>query len=172
MADVEIITTLRSSRDEIERSIVAYEKKLDQARRDLVHVMATLAMFETSGDDRHMASYIDTHRLFARGDMARFVQAELARGEALDTRELSRRLAMSKGLDGGDKVLCRAISYRLVRVLLLQERQGKISTPGKVKGVRVWAARQYGLSAETLTDCKPFATDVVMVGRVGYDPTT
>jgi hypothetical protein len=38
-----------------------------------------------------------------------------------------------EGLDGGDKVF-RAISYRLVRALLLQARRGTISSSGKVRG--------------------------------------
>ena len=138
MADPQVISTLRASRAEIENAIVAYERKLDQARRDLVHLSATLAMYEARGDDRQVASYIDTHRLFARGEMVKLVRAELAKGESLDTRELSRRIAVAKGLDSGDKVLCRAISYRLVRALLLQRRRGELASPGKVKGVRVW----------------------------------
>ena len=137
--DTNLITTLRNKRDAIERTIVAYESKLDQARRDLVHLSATLAMFEASGDDRQVASFLDTHRLLKRGEMIALVRLELSKGEPLDTRELSRRIAVAKGLDGGDKVLSRAISYRLVRALLLQARKGTITTPGKVKGVRCGA---------------------------------
>ena len=53
-----------------------------------------------------------------------FSAAGRAKGEALDTRELARRIAVAKGVDGEDKVLCRAIG--LVRTLLLQAETGTI----------------------------------------------
>ncbi len=45
MAESQTLVVLRNKRDEIERAIVAYEKELAQARRDLAHVNATLRMF-------------------------------------------------------------------------------------------------------------------------------
>ena len=51
-------------------------------------------------------------------------------------RELSRCIAIAKGLEVGDKVLCREIIYRLVRALLLQARRGAIISPGMAKVIR------------------------------------
>ena len=50
----------RRPRDEIERTIANYEMRLAQARADLAHVEATIAIFEAAGD---------IHRLFRRGDL-------------------------------------------------------------------------------------------------------
>jgi len=77
MADPHIITTLRSKRDAIEATILAYQGKLDQARRDLVHVNATLALF-ASDDPGEVRAYTDTSRLFRRGEMVGLCKAALA----------------------------------------------------------------------------------------------
>lgn len=141
MAEPQIVTTLRAKRDQIEQSIRAYEKTLQQARIDLAHVNATLAMFEADGDDRHIASYMDTGRILKKGEIVALCRVELGKDGPLDTRELARRVAIAKGLDGGDKVLVKAIAGRTVRALLIQVRRGTIRTPGKVRGVRVWLAQ-------------------------------
>jgi hypothetical protein len=46
MAEPQIVTTLRSKRDELERIISSYETATIAARRDLMHVNATLELFE------------------------------------------------------------------------------------------------------------------------------
>jgi hypothetical protein len=53
--------TLRNKRDEIARSIDNYEKKLAQARADLAHVDAAIAIFATGEDAsplRHTLTFI------------------------------------------------------------------------------------------------------------------
>jgi hypothetical protein len=44
----------------------------------------------------------------------------------------------AKGLDTGDKVLARAISYRLIHMLRKQRMRGGIVTYGKRKGAWIW----------------------------------
>lgn len=50
MAESTTIATLKRKRDEIARSILAYEKKLDQARADLAHINAAISIFAASGE--------------------------------------------------------------------------------------------------------------------------
>ena len=50
MAEIRTVTTLRSKRAEIISSIAHYEKRIAQARADLSHVNACIALFEVSGD--------------------------------------------------------------------------------------------------------------------------
>ena len=112
-------------------------KTLAQARSDLAHVAATLAMFEADGDDRHVASYMDTGEPFLRkGEVTALLPGRTFLARPLwGARGLAPHIHVTKGLDGGDKVLVRAIAGRTVRALLLQVRRGTISTPGKVRGV-------------------------------------
>jgi hypothetical protein len=49
MAEPQIVNTLRSKRDELERIISSYETATIAARRDLMHVDATLELFERDG---------------------------------------------------------------------------------------------------------------------------
>ena len=49
MADPHVVSTLRRKVAEIERVISAYERKLDQARRDLSAVNAALRLFTRGG---------------------------------------------------------------------------------------------------------------------------
>ena len=137
MAEIRTVTTLRHKRDEIENAIANYEKRLAQARADLSHVNACIAMFEASGERGEMQPYVDMHRIFQRGEPMLLCKAALASGP-MNTRELAQYVMKAKGLDGGDKVLAKAIALRLVYALRQQWRRGLIDGDEKQRGVRVW----------------------------------
>ncbi|WP_442754489.1 hypothetical protein ACNHKD_16065 [Methylocystis sp. JAN1] len=139
MADPQILTTLRRKRDEMEAAIRAYEKKTEALRRDLAHVNATLRMFEINGEHEVFPVHMDLARLFKRGEVFRICQAALeAAPEGLDTRELALAVIRAKGMDEGDAVLRKAINYRIVQAMRMQELRRRVSGAGKRKGVRVW----------------------------------
>ena len=138
MAEIRTVTTLRSKRAEISASIVLYERRVAQARADLAHVTACIAIFEASGDGEELSSYVDTHRMFARGEMIRLCKEALASGPRT-TKELALHVMAAKGLDTGDKVLAHAMAQRMIHALRQQWRRGLLQDGGKVKGARVWA---------------------------------
>ena len=138
MAEPQIVNTLRSKRDDIEAAILAYEKRLEQARRDLAHVNATLALFEATDDAGTVKAYMDTSRLFPRGEIGKLCRTTLAQEGPLDTRELAWRVATAKGLDASDAVLRKALAYRIVQALTLQWKRGVLGSDGVRKGVRMW----------------------------------
>src|SRR5271163_4357408 len=88
MTEIRTVTTLRTKRAEILASISLYEKRLSQARADLAHFTACIAIFEASGDGEELSSYVDTHRMFARGEMIRLCEEALAKGPKT-TKELA-----------------------------------------------------------------------------------
>ena len=137
----QIVSTLRSKRNDIEASIKLYKGKLDQARRDLAHVNATLAIFATS-DPGDMRAYTDTSRLFRRGELWTLCLAALKEHGAQDTRELSKRVAEAKGMDASDPALCKALAYCIVQALTLHWKRGKLGSEGLRKGVRVWTDKE------------------------------
>jgi hypothetical protein len=55
-----------------------------------------------------------------------------------DTRQLALVVMAARGLDTGDKVLAKAVAYRLIHILRLQARGGKIVAVGWQKAARVW----------------------------------
>jgi hypothetical protein len=115
MTEIRTVTTLRSKRADILSSITLYEKRLAQARADLAHVTACIAIFEASGDGEELSSYVDTHRMFARGEMIRLCKEALASGPKT-TKELALHVMAAKGLDTGDKVLAHAMAQRMIHL--------------------------------------------------------
>ena len=96
MADPQILTTLRRKRDEIESVIAAYEAKIEDAKRDLSAVNVTIRLFELNGEPSQFPAYIDTKRLWNRGEIAKVCRAALATEGPRDTRELALRVIRAK----------------------------------------------------------------------------
>lgn len=138
MAESQTLVVLRNKRDEIERAIAAYEKKIEAAKLDLAHVNATLRMFEAPEGRTEFPVYVDTLRLFKRGEIVTICKKALAEEGPLDTRELAVRVIRAKGLDEGDSVLRTSVAYRIVQAMRLQWKRGKVESPEKQGGVRVW----------------------------------
>jgi len=142
MAEIRTVTTSKGKRDEITRAIVNYENKIAQAKVDLAHINAAIRIFEIGEDGpaeggNNIAPYVDIYRMFKRGEMVAICKAALAKGP-MNTRQLSAVLLNAKGLDANDKVLAKAISYRLIHALRIQARTGKIVGMGREKAARVW----------------------------------
>jgi len=106
----------------------------------LAHVTACIAIFEASSPGEDVSSYVDTHRMFARGEMVRLCKEALASGPKT-TKELALHVMASKGLDTGDKVLAHAMAQRMIHALRQQWRRGQLQDGGKISGARVWAIR-------------------------------
>jgi hypothetical protein len=137
MPEIRTVTTLRSKKAEIVASIAQYEKRLAQARADLSHVNACIALFDASGEPSAVQPYVDTHRLFARGELMHLCKEALASGPKT-TKELALHAMAAKGLDTGDKVLAHAMASRMIHALRQQWRRGLLTGEGKVKGARLW----------------------------------
>jgi hypothetical protein len=138
MSDPQIVGTLQRKRDDIERVIAAYEAKIEAAKRDLSHVNATLAMFEAPEGRTQFPVYMDTLRLFKRGEVVTICKAALATEGPLDTRELALRVIRAKQLDDSDAVLRKSIAFRIVQAMTMQANRGKLESLAKRKGVRMW----------------------------------
>ncbi|HXW72638.1 MAG TPA: hypothetical protein VEK34_14630 [Methylocella sp.] len=139
MADLHVVSALRAKRDELNRIIVHYEAVLAAAKRDLINVNATLALFEKDASQSAFLEVISIARMFKRGEIFALCRAALteANGE-LDTRELAIAVMRAKGMNEVDSVLRMAIGFRVVRTMLRQEKHGMVSANGKRRGVRVW----------------------------------
>jgi hypothetical protein len=138
MADSRTAETLRRKRDDITRTIAEYEKRLNQAKADLAHINAAIRIFQHGdAEGKFVAPYVDIYRMFKRGEMVDICRQSLADGP-LNTRQLSQAVLKAKGLDTGDKVLAKAISYRLIHALRIQARTGKLVAMGREKAARVW----------------------------------
>lgn len=137
MAEIRTVTTLTAKRLEVEAAISNYEKRLAQARADLSHINACIAIFEASGEPGEAGAYVDTHRLFARGETMAICREALASGPKT-TKDLALCVMAAKGLDVGDKVMAKAMTARLIHALRMAAKRGKLAIKGKDRGAIVW----------------------------------
>ena len=142
MAEIRTVTTLVRKRDEIRASIRMYEKKLAQAQVDLAHVTGAIRLFQASGRSQDLSRYMDSYRLFKRGEPWAICKAALASGP-LTTKELAMELMKAKGMDLKDAVLQRTLGHRLIHSLRMQEKRKQVSRDGKRHGVSVWRLPAY-----------------------------
>ncbi|MFH6781498.1 MULTISPECIES: hypothetical protein [Methylobacterium] len=140
MALPQIVTTLRTKRDEIEAHIAELRRQLAAAERDLSSVTAVLALYDLSpATQTRFPAYAHLNRLFAYGEMFKLCKATLEEaGEPLTTRELALAVIRAKGWDEEDRLLKRAVAYRLIQSLNRAAAQGRIFVAGKKKNVKMW----------------------------------
>lgn len=138
MHEIRTVTTLRSKKADIERAIAAYETKIAQARADLAHINAAIGIFEATDSPEATRAYIDLHRIWKRRELTTLCKGFLEAEGPLSTRQLAERAMKHRGLDTGDKVLTKAVCFRIVQALRLQWKRGKIGDAGRDKGARVW----------------------------------
>lgn len=130
---------LRTKRDRIRDTIAAYERRLRDAQADLAHVNATLRLFEATGAPSDFPPYLDLTRVFRRGETTTLCLAALKAEGPLDTRELTHRIMVAKGMDTEDKVLAKAVALRVVQTLRMKSRRhGEIDGTFRRKGVCLW----------------------------------
>jgi hypothetical protein len=139
MADPQVLNTLRRKQAEIEGAIAAYERKAEEARKDLAAINAAIRLFSVETEAGHVTGYMDIYRLFKRGEQIAICKAALASEGPLSTPELAVRVMRAKGMDEADKVLRKAVTLRLVHALTKQCQRGQVGDGGRRKGgVRVW----------------------------------
>lgn len=95
-------------------------------------------LFELNGEPQQFPAYADIGRLWKRGEIVTVCREALAKEGPLDTRELALRVIRAKGLDESDGVLRKTVAYRIVQALSIAAKRGRIVSPGKRGGVRVW----------------------------------
>jgi len=150
---------LRRKRNQIRDTIAAYEAKLREARADLAAILSTLRLFEASGEPIDFTPYVDLNRVFYRGETTELCVAALKAEGPLDTRQLTQRVMVAKGLDANDKVLAQAIALRVVQTLRVRAMRRKgIDGSLRRRGVCVWQLTSEGGAANSpSTAAKPAA---------------
>lgn len=134
------VVTLKRKRRLIEDTIVNYEKKIEQARADLAHIIAVIEVFEASAEPGELPRYADLHRVFQRNETVNLCKQALAKNGPQTTMQLAVYVMEARGLDATDKVMRQAVGYKIVQALRMQHLRGKLGNAGKAKnGQRIWA---------------------------------
>lgn len=138
MSNPQVLNTLNAKRHDIEGYIADMERKIEEARRDLAHVLATIRLF-AGEDGERVTAYMNLTRLFPRNELPRLAREALeAAPDGIDTRAVALHVIEAKGLDASDRHLRKAIAYKIVQVLRRMEKRGEISRIGKRQGAVVW----------------------------------
>ena len=88
MADSRTAETPRKKGGEIARTIDDYGARLAQAKADLAHMDAAIAIFATGDGQNPVRPCLDIHRLFKRGELAA-ISREALKESPRNTRELA-----------------------------------------------------------------------------------
>lgn len=137
MGEIRTVTTLRRKRDQIRRTIRDYERSLDQARADLAHIAAAIAIFEGKNSGTVLPAYTDMQRVFRRAECIQLYHEALASGPKT-TRELATYIAQAKGLDARDHVMNKVICRKIIHMLRRQAQQGKLTIAGRKQAALIW----------------------------------
>jgi len=143
MAESPSVTTLKNKRDEIETYIRTTERHLAQARQDLVHVKATLRLFDIGVQHSPSAVYVSVTHLFAKHEIPKLVlECIQASPEGVsDTRRMAAHVMKAKGWDATDKALCVSITGRITHYLCMAKKARKFEIAGKRDGVNLWRTK-------------------------------
>lgn len=134
----QVINTLRAKAANLSGLIGKLERDLEQARADLSHVNATICLFEAPEDGAQFPMHQNLDRLFKRREIGELCKEALQDGPK-DTRELALYVIRHKGFDEGDRHLRKAIAYRIVQALRMQEKRNTgFVRVGKQSNVVIW----------------------------------
>lgn len=140
MAESSTVTILRNKVSEIDKRIAAYEREIEIARKNLIAVQMTLAVFQCEpGAPYYTQGPISLSKLFRRHELPNVIFKALeGHPEGLDTRELSAICLKHRDLDTEDVVLRRSMAMKIVNTLDKLRLKGQIEKAGMKAGVIVW----------------------------------
>ena len=138
MSQPQVINTLSDKKREIEAHIGSLERELEQARRDLSAVLATIKVF--SGEGPLPTAYMNLSKVFPRHVLPKLCKASLEASQGpLSTREIAAYVIKERELDAGDRHLRKAVTYKVVQIMRRWELEGQVSRIAKTGNAVVWA---------------------------------
>ncbi len=115
MAESSTVTILRNKVAEIQHRISAYEREIELARKNLVAVQMTLAVFQSDPNaPYHAQRPVSLSKLFRRHELPGVIfKALKEHPKGLDTRELAIICLRHRELNGDDVVLRRSMAMKI-----------------------------------------------------------
>ena len=134
-----IVTQLLLKRAEIEAQIKSIEDRLGEARADLLHVAATVRLFDPTAIDRPATVYHGATKAMRRSDLFALCKAALeASPEPLCTRQLARHVITAEGWDSDDHRLRLAITHKVGLMMKRLEKRGTVRSVGTRERATLW----------------------------------
>ena len=147
MAETHVVSALTAKRAELAGEIQAAEKQIAQLRANLVHLDATLRLFDSNADPEAIPTKRPYRRRkwFADGELPRRI-LDMLRGspKPLSVTEIASLVMAQKGLDGGDRATLLLI--RKCAQSYLRRQSGVLVEPAGRKGRDgLWRVRAIAL---------------------------
>ena len=134
-----IVTQLRAKQAEVEASIESMTARIAEARHDLIHLAATLRLFDPDADDKPATVYHGATKALNRSAMLALCRAALeASPDPLCTRQLARHIVQAEGWDVEDRRLRLTVAHKVGLMLARFEKRGVVAKAGVRNRATVW----------------------------------
>jgi hypothetical protein len=132
------INALRNMRAKLTGEIDAHQRQIDRLRTSLVHLDATLLLFDPEGDPEAIKPRRITRRshYFAAGEQARRIYEAIRDHGSVSAVEVAVAAMADKSLPEADRKLRREFVGRFTKALQNQVTRGKLAKIGKGPGTR------------------------------------
>jgi hypothetical protein len=133
------VNALRRMRAKIAGEIAMHTRELDRLRATLVHIDATLWLFDPKTDPNDIPSlrcYPRRTEWFARGEVTRRLYEACRNDGVIWPRELARRAMADKGISEADKKIAQEVIATFAHVAAYLTRRGKLVKIGRGPGAR------------------------------------
>jgi hypothetical protein len=133
------VNALRNKRAEIAGMIAMYEREVDRLRAELVHVDATMRLFDPGTDPaaiEPLRRFPRRTEYFARGEVTRRVYDALRDAPEVRAQDIADQAMRDKGLPDTDRAQRREFVNRVLNVMGDMKRRGKLVKIGRAPEVR------------------------------------
>src|SRR3954466_5830483 len=123
------VNALRNMRSRIAGEIVMHSREIDRLRAELVHLDATLRLFDPETDPNDVPAlyrYPKRTEWFASGEVTRRTYEALREEGVVSPRELAERAMAEKGLSETDRKVRNDIAALFTNVAYYLTRRGKL----------------------------------------------
>jgi hypothetical protein len=133
------VNALRNKRAEIVGEITVHAKEIERLRSELIHLDATLRLFDPNTDPEDIEGRPKRPRrseYFEKGELAQRVYAALRSAETISATELTQTALADKGVPLTDRVAHRLFMCKFTPALADLRRRGIVVKVGHGTGVR------------------------------------
>src|SRR5580658_2128412 len=123
------VNALRNMRSRIAGEIEMHSREIDRLRSELVHIDATMRLFDPATDPDDVPAlrrYPRRTEWFARGEVTQRVYEAFRDAEAIWPREIAKAAMAAKGVPDTDKAVVRDIVSRFTNVCYDLTRRGSL----------------------------------------------
>jgi len=133
------VNALRTKRAEITGQIAMHEREVDRLRAELVHLDATMRLFDPGTDPaaiEPLRRFPRRTEYFARGEVTRRVYDALREAPDVRAQTLADQAMRDKGMPETDRALRQEFVYRFLNVMHDMKRRKNLVKVGHGQGVR------------------------------------